>query len=144
MKARKTSKGDGARDAEMAALSKRLRQTVRRLREVERRYEIVMGAINEGAYDWNIASGHVEFFESVHRALGLPSGTLKSFEDWHARIHPDDFPHFRETTIAHLKGDTARFECDYRYRAEDGSWRWARTHGLASRAKPCARDRSRR
>jgi PAS domain S-box-containing protein len=135
VKARKTSNGGAAPDSDAAALRKQLRQTERRLREVERRYEIVMGAINEGAYDWNIAKGRVEFFESVHRALGLPSGTLKTFEDWHARIHPEDFPRFRDTTIAHLKGDAGRFECDYRYRAEDGSWRWARTHGLASRDK---------
>jgi PAS domain S-box-containing protein len=135
VKARKTSKRKPKPAAKLAALGKRLRQTERRLREVERRYEIVLGTINEGAYDWNIATDRIVFFESVHRALGLPSGTLKTFEDWRARIHPDDFPRFRETTIAHLKGETERFECDYRYRAEDGSWRWARTHGLASRDK---------
>src|SRR5262249_52345430 len=81
------------------------------------------------------ASDRVEFLESVHRALGLRLGTLKTFDDWRSRIHPEDFPRFRDATIAHLKGATERFECDYRYRAVDGSWRWARTNGLASRDK---------
>lgn len=135
MKARKADSRGTARDGGVAALRKRLRQTERHLRDVEKRYEIAMGAINEGAYDWNIAKDSVYFFESVKRALGLPSEALKSFKDWHERVHPEDFPRYREATIAHLKGKTERFECDYRCRAPDGSWRWARTHGLASRDK---------
>ena len=35
--------------------------------------------------------------------------------------------------VAHFKGRTDRFECDYRYRAKDGTWRWARQHGIAMR-----------
>ena len=33
----------------------------------------------------------------------------------------------------HFKRRTERFECDYRFRALDGSWRWARQHGIAVR-----------
>ena len=40
---------------------------------------------------------------------------------------------FRDATVAHLKGETERFECDYRFRSGDGTWHWARTHGLAVR-----------
>ena len=49
------------------------------------------------------------------------------------RVHPDDRPRFRAATVAHFKGETERFECDYRFRARDGSWRWARQHGVALR-----------
>jgi PAS domain S-box-containing protein len=123
-----------ARSRGESGLLKRLRQAERRLRQVQERYEIAMGAINEGLYDWDIVRDQVYFWGGMERLLGLPSGLLKSsFRDWHDRIHPGDFALYRDATIAHLKGTTQRFECEYRYRALDGTWRWARTHGLAQR-----------
>jgi PAS domain S-box-containing protein len=134
VKARRAKKSTGARAGSAAGLLQRLRKAERRLREVEDRYEIAMGAINESVYDWNISEDRVYFSGGMERVLALPPGFLKtSFKEWHERIHPEDFARYREATIAHLKGDSERFECDYRYRAGDGAWRWARTHGLAQR-----------
>jgi PAS domain S-box-containing protein len=93
-----------------------------------------MGAINESVYDWDIAHDRFSVSESMQRVLGLPSEHL-SLAGWHKRIHPEDFPAYRHATIAHLKGITERFEHDYRYRAADGTWRWARTHGVVIRNK---------
>jgi PAS domain S-box-containing protein len=133
VKARRTRKRL-PRSAGAAALTKRLRETQRQLRVVRERHAIAMGAINEGLYDWDIAHNRVYFWGGMERLLGLSSGVLKtSFKDWHELIHPGDFARYRDATIAHLKGKTERFECDYRYRAFDGTWRWARTHGLAQR-----------
>jgi PAS domain S-box-containing protein len=106
---------------------------LKRLRQAERRYEMAMGAINESPYEWDLARDRMFYSENMERTLGLPSGALKTLKDWHERVHPDDFPRFREATIAHLKGVTERLRCDYRYRTLDGTWRWARTHGLALR-----------
>jgi len=106
---------------------------LQRLRQLEKRYEIAMGAINESVYDWNIVEDSVYFSGGMERVLGLPPKALRSYKDWNERIHPDDFPRYREATVAHLKGQTKRLECDYRYRALDGTWHWARQHGLAIR-----------
>jgi PAS domain S-box-containing protein len=116
-----------------ADLATRLRQTERRLRELEQRYETVVGAIGESVYDWDIAGDRIVFYASMERAIGLPPEALKTARDWWDRIHPEDRPHYRTALIAHFKGDTPRFECDYRYRALDDSWRWARQNGLAMR-----------
>jgi PAS domain S-box-containing protein len=117
-----------------AASRNRPGQADPRLRQLQERYEIVMGAVNESVYDWDISRDRVYFAEGMERRLALPPGLLKdSFKPWHERIHPEDFARYREATVAHLKGATKRFECDYRYRARDGTWRWARTHGLAQR-----------
>jgi PAS domain S-box-containing protein len=134
VKARRARKTARPRNGGAAALRKRLREVERQLRVVQERHEIAMGAINEGLYDWDIARNRVHFWGGMERLLRLPAGALRSsFKEWHSRIHPDDFARYREATIAHLKGKTERFECDYRYRALDGTWRWARTHGLAQR-----------
>jgi two-component system, NtrC family, sensor kinase len=105
-----------------------------RLREVEKRHKVVMAAIRESVYDWDIVRDRFSVARSMQGVLGLPSERL-TLAAWQKRIHPDDFPGYREATIAHLKGLTERFEYDYRYRARDGSWRWARTHGVAIRDK---------
>jgi PAS domain S-box-containing protein len=101
-------------------------------RDLKKRYELVMGAINESVYDWDIAHGRFVTSGTMQNLLGLPRERL-TLAGWQKSIHPEDFPRFRDATVAHLKGLTQRFECDYRFRAQDGTWRWARTHGLATR-----------
>jgi PAS domain S-box-containing protein len=101
---------------------------------LRQRYETVMGAINESVYDWDIAGDRFWTSESMQRLLGLPPEHL-TLEGWRKSIHPDDYARFRDATVAHLKGETERFECDYRFRSGDGSWHWARTHGLAVRER---------
>ncbi len=104
------------------------------LRESDARYDLAMRAINEGVYDWNVEDGSIFYSEGVYRVLGVPE-SMKSPEDWAARIHPEDRARYDAAILAHFKGQTANFECEYRYRAADGSWRWAAQHGLAIRNK---------
>jgi PAS domain S-box-containing protein len=109
-------------------LRKKLRQAEERVRELE----LVIDGIHEGVYDWNIVTGELRYADRTH-VLGFPADAFRRVEDWVARIHPDDREGYRRANIAHFKGITPRFECDYRYVAPDGSWRWARTHGMALR-----------
>lgn len=108
-------------------------RTERLLHQSEERYDFAMRAINEGVYDWDITTDAIFYSERVHHAVGLEPGSLKTTYDWSARVHPDDLTVYQGAIIAHLKGETERLECDYRFRAQNGSWRWARQHGLALR-----------
>jgi PAS domain S-box-containing protein len=98
----------------------------------EERYALAMQSINEGVYDWDIETDEVYYSPALRRMVGL-SGEVTTSKEWHERIHPDDLPVYRRALIAHFKGETQRFECEYRYRLQDGSWRWARHHGIAVR-----------
>ena len=102
-------------------------------RLLKQRYELLMGAINEGVYDWNVVDDTIHYSDSVKQAVGLPPQLLKTAADWRNRIHPEDLPRYAAALIDLFKGRTRRFECDYRYRGLDGSWRWARQHGVAVR-----------
>jgi PAS domain S-box-containing protein len=114
-------------------LQQRLRRAERRLKELQERHDLVMGAINEGVYDWNVVDDSIYYSDSVQKAVGLTPELLRTTTDWRNRIHPEDLPRYVAGFIDHFKGKTQRYECDYRYRALDGSWRWARQHGLALR-----------
>ncbi|MBI3374576.1 MAG: GAF domain-containing protein [Betaproteobacteria bacterium] len=115
------------------ALAAALRDAEQRLRQGEERYDIAMRAMNEGVYDWNVSDGTIYYSDRVHAATGMTPEAIRTPQDWRARIHPDDLPKYDAAILDHFKQRTERFECDYRYRALEGSWRWARQHGIAMR-----------
>ena len=99
----------------------------------EERYALAMELINYGLYDWDLETDAVYFAPGLRILLGLTSAALSKPLDWRERMHPSDWPLYRRRLIEHLKGDTPRLTCDVRYRTEDGTWRWARQHGIAFR-----------
>jgi PAS domain S-box-containing protein len=111
----------------------RRRQTEQALRASEQRYALAMQAVNEGVYDWNIATGEMYYSPRVRDAVGLTPDELGSRMDWLDRIHPYDLPAYKRAFAAHLKGETDRLTCEFRYRHPDGTWHWARQHGVALR-----------
>jgi PAS domain S-box-containing protein len=109
------------------------RRAAERLRESDERHDFAMRAINEGTYDWDVEKGVVYYSERVYQVLGMSPTDFHTSQGWLERIHPEDRPRYLAATRAHFQHETDRFECDYRYRSRDGSWRWARQHGLAVR-----------
>jgi PAS domain S-box-containing protein len=109
------------------------KQTEETLRQSEERYDFALRAVREGVYDWDIVAGTVYYSDRVRAVLGLTPEELRTPQDWLGRVHPEDLPRYRAAHAAHFKGQTDRYECDYRYRGKDGTWRWARTHGIAQR-----------
>jgi PAS domain S-box-containing protein len=109
------------------------KETERALRESKERHELALQAINESVYEWDIASGAMYYSPRLHAALGLTPEQLRTSEDWITRIHPEDLARHRNATRSHLKGETERLEIEYRYRHADGTWHWARQHGVALR-----------
>ncbi len=97
------------------------------------RLELAMRALNEGVYDWDIAGDSIYFSNGVYRATGTTREQGDTAQSWRNRIHPDDLPEYEAGLRRHFKGETERFECDYRFQADDGTWRWARQHGVALR-----------
>ena len=103
------------------------------LRNSEQRYASAMQAINEAVYEWDVATGEMYYSPRLYDLIALTPEELSTREQWVDRIHPDDLPHYRAAIVAHFKGTTERLEVEYRYRHADGSWHWARQHGVASR-----------
>ncbi len=100
----------------------------------EERYALAMQSINYAVYDADLEGGEVYFSEQLRNMLGMkPEDPALTTGNIIETIHPDDRPPYREAIVAHLRGDTPRFEVDFRYRGPDGSWRWCRQHGVAVR-----------
>jgi PAS domain S-box-containing protein len=103
------------------------------LRNSEQRYATAMQAINEAVYEWDIATGEMYYSPRLYDLVALTPQELSTRQQWLDRVHLDDMPHYRAAIVAHLKGEAERLEVEYRYRHADGSWHWARQHGVASR-----------
>jgi PAS domain S-box-containing protein len=88
---------------------------------------------HEGVYEWDVATSEMYFSPRVCELVGLEASELRRMEDWTDRIHPDDREAFRKAILSHFRGQTDRLQAEYRYRHVDGSWHWARQHGVALR-----------
>src|SRR5215207_6637562 len=97
------------------------------------RYALALEAINEAVYDYDATNGTIYYAPQLGAMLGLGRDELRTVEDWTSRIHPDDLPSYRQAWRALFRGEVARLDCQYRYRAGDGKWRWAHQHGIAQR-----------
>ena len=97
------------------------------------RLDLAFEAFNEGAYDYDIVINRMSYSDRLRELLHVHASSLNTAEDWLALIHPADITGYRRAMSLHFKGQTERFEHDYRYRATDGAWRWARQHGIAIR-----------
>src|SRR5262249_54325952 len=102
----------------------------------EESYALALEAVGYGYYDWDVEAGTVSPPPTLGKMLGLSprkAAALATSAGWANWIHPDDLPAYRQAVAASFKGETARFEIEYRYRSRDGSWRWARQHGALVR-----------
>ena len=78
-----------------------------------------------GLWSWDLAKDVLRFSESWSRTLGdAPEETTSDPESWFNRIHPNYVAEVRKAITAHLERETDAIECDYRFRARDGSYVW--------------------
>ena len=95
------------------------------VRESENRLALVLGATQEGVWDWRIDTGEVYFSEAWVTSLGYePEEVPPHISFWHGIVHPDDMSRTKATLQEHLEGRTPYYECENRLRQKDGTWRW--------------------
>ncbi len=103
-----------------------------RRHDVEVRLATAVHAANVGLWDWDLRDDAVLFSDEFKRQLGYePHEFTDSFDEWKARVHPDDGPLLIKMLEACLRGPQDSFDVEYRIRHRDGSWR--RLLGQATR-----------
>lgn len=104
------------------------------LRISEERYALAAEGANDGLWDWHIAEGSMYYSPRWELLVGEPPGTLApTIEAWLQRVHPDDRQRLKIEMKEHLMGGRPYFECEFRIRHADGSYRWMRARGKALR-----------
>ena len=100
------------------------------LRRSEERLDLVLRGADLGYWVWDIATDEVTYNDRWFTMLGYSPDDLEpGYETWKGLLHPED----RERTVAELEaqleGRTPSYECEYRMRTADGSWRWILSRG---------------
>ena len=121
----------------IADLRRELDAHTAELQEKNERYALVSQAVAEGIYDWDIARNALWVSPRLIEIFGWgepgPDAGARPSQDWNARVHPEDFEHYRAALRAALKGETPRLYCEYRIRLSNGEYRWVEDHALPVR-----------
>ena len=121
----------------IADLRRELDARTAELQEKNERYALVSQAVAEGIYDWDIACNALWVSPRLIELFGWEEATpdtgARPSQEWNARVHPEDFEHYRAALRAALKGETPRLYCEYRIRLSNGEYRWVEDHALPVR-----------
>ena len=106
-----------------------------RLKETEGKYALVARETGQLIYDYDIASGRIDWGGAVEEVTGFtPKAFPSGIKDWAHMIHPDDRARtVKSLAAARRKG--VRFQEDYRFRRRDGSYRRVRDVGVFVKGK---------
>ena len=113
-----------------------LKKIERALRESGERLNFALESAHLGLWDLNFVTYEVIHNRQWTEMLGFSSAEMnKPSSWWQERVHPDDSDFVSKRNEDHVAGRAPYFDCIYRMKHENGSWRW-----LHSRGKVVSRD----
>jgi PAS domain S-box-containing protein len=103
------------------------------LKSSEERFRIASQSVNDVIWDWDVASGKLEWVGDIDAILGYPPGRFpRTIEAWANIIHPDDYERVKTAHDSHFK-DRKLYSEEYRVRKKDGAYVYWRDSGVALR-----------
>ena len=109
----------------------------RRLRDEldqsETRLREALAAAREGAWHFDLQTRVGEVTGIISEMMGLPPRDARiTYDDWAARIHPDDIGDARRIVDSMAGGETASIDTVVRYRSEADGWIHIHVRGRVS------------
>ena len=112
------------------------RDAQKKLAELQGRFERAVAGATEGLWEYDPETECMWYSEQFKRMLGLDPSEHNElepvFESFVDRLHPQDRDRILDAIHAHLRGE-APYDVTYRLRLTDGSYRWFRARGRATR-----------
>jgi PAS domain S-box-containing protein len=103
------------------------------VRKSEEQYRLVSRATNEVLWDWEIATGRLDWNEAARAQLGVTRDDV-TMSSWSERIHPDDRERVLSGFDAALGSEAEGWRDEYRMRRADGSYGVFVDRGYIARA----------
>ena len=101
---------------------------------------LLLDAIGEGLWDWNLLTGEVIVSPGYQRLLGYSGDQFgHHLDEWIKRVHPDDAEHAMQVMQSCADATTSRFEDEHRLLCQDGNWKWVRARGAVVAYSPDGR-----
>ena len=107
-----------------------LEESGRSLRVSQERLALVVEGVGVGIWDWDMASGAVDYSQRFLDKVSGGEPLAPTFESWSSRLHPDDRDRVLGAIEAHLERREP-YDVEYRLRAGAGEYRWFRGRAQA-------------
>ncbi|MES2296492.1 MAG: PAS domain S-box protein [Pseudomonadota bacterium] len=111
-----------------------LRATEERLASFENLWGFALEGSGEGVWHWNRRPHELKLSSRYKELLGYGSDEFQvTSEQWIHHVHPDDVQRVQADVSVFfrpLRGVEPRFNCEFRMRCKDGSWKWTLSRGM--------------
>lgn len=123
-------------EADLRALNAALAARSAALAASEERYCLALEVNDQGAWDWDLASGEVTVNDRGYTLLGYAPGEVRTtFDLWRDSLHPEDAPAVERALADYLAGRAPDYQSEHRVVMKNGEIRWHRSKGrIVSRA----------
>ena len=99
------------------------------LLDSEERYAMILAAVNDGFWDWDVPSGMAFFSPLYYSLLGYDNEEFPAtYASWRLLVHPDDIDRVERDLSQSIETGKG-FSIDLRMRMKSGEWRWVCTRG---------------
>ncbi|NJL82464.1 MAG: diguanylate cyclase [Chloroflexaceae bacterium] len=93
-------------------------------------WQQLLQASQDGVWDWDWQRGQIFCSSRWKTMLGYGESELADTVDtWYEQIHPEDRERIERSLLAHCQRQTPSFQCEYRARCKDGSYKWVLDRG---------------
>jgi PAS domain S-box-containing protein len=107
----------------LAATAALQQSFVRAMRRAQERYRVVARATSEAIYEWDIATGTLDWSDAAEAVLGHPlSAVRRDIAWWEEHIHPEDRARVGASLTAAVEGTATNWEDAYRFLRADRAY----------------------
>lgn len=111
-------------------LLQRLARQAAALSRSQEQLTLVMEGSDDGFWDWDLRTDHVDRSERWAAMLGYSLAEIPPEPSrGHDLVHPDDRHLLEKLDAARIAGDALNSHAEYRMRAKSGEWRWILDRG---------------
>ena len=101
------------------------KEVLEALRLSEERRRLAMAVANDGLWDWDLTTNDVYFDPRYYLMAGYEVDEFPHrLEEFQTRTHPDDLGYVMAEAEKHLRGESDRFEVEFRFRTRSGDYMW--------------------
>jgi diguanylate cyclase (GGDEF)-like protein/PAS domain S-box-containing protein len=107
------------------------KHTEDKLRIANERLKLAVEGTVEGIWDWEIPENVFTFSGGLNKVLGFAEDSSYGVvAEWQHLVHPDDVERMLASFKTVLEEQKGNYECEYRLKAKDGSWKWVWSRGV--------------
>lgn len=106
------------------------REAEKEILQTRQRLEMVLDAVNDGFWDWNMVTNETHFSNRYYSMLGYDPGEFPAtFDAWVGLMHPDGRASYLGKLDEYLNDPTGLFSVDMKLQKKDGEYIWVRSRG---------------